>query len=748
MSGTAAVTVAQEATTVSVSPTADILAAGDTLRLSASALDGNGHEVARADISWSSSDPGIAAVDTSGLVTGVGPGTAVITATSGDAAGVMELRVVSRDVPALVEFYNATNGSNWSRNSNWLTDAPVAEWHGVGVDADGHVELLFLSRNGLEGSIPREIGDLVSLKRLQLDHNELSGPIPPELGGLAELTELRLSHNPGLFGPVPPALAGLRHLETFGIAGTDLCILPEDFQTWRERLPRQWLRQCLDGRASSAVYLAQAVQSRASPVPLVAGRRALLRAFVTAASETDHGMPLVRATFYLDGAETHTAEIPARSTPIPTAVREGDLAQSANAEIPGAVLEPGLELVVEIDPDGTLDAGLGVERRIPETGRLALDVREIPVLELTLVPFLWSESPDSAVVATVGEIAADPGNHDLLHHVRTLLPVQGMALNAHAPVTTSTNDPRELLHETRAIWTMEGESGHYMGMLTGPRSGSRVAGKAFWPGRVSFSILRSTTMAHELGHNMNLGHAPCGVTADLDPDYPYADGSIGAWGYDFRNGRLIAPSRPDVMSYCHGDLRWIGDYGVSKALHHRLSDEMAATAAAADGGTVASLLLWGGMSAEGAPFLEPAFVVDAPPSLPGPGGGAFRLDGWAADGGALFSHRFDMPKVADGDGSSSFAFSLPVETGWAAELASITLSGPAGTATLDADTDRPMVILREPGSGQVRALLRDPPPSALAGGAVDVGALTSESGLEALFSRGLPAPPAWRRWRH
>lgn len=138
-------------------------------------------------------------------------------------------------------------------------------------------------------------------------------------------------------------------------------------------------------------------------------------------------------------------------------------------------------------------------------------------------------------------------------------------------------------------------------------------------------------------------------------------------------------------------------------------------------------------------------MVDAPTALLAAGEGEFELSGRNADGDALFSLRFDMPEIADAEGRSSFAFALPVETSWSAELASITLSGPGGTATLNGETDQPMVILRDPRSGQVRAFLRDPPRAALAGGRVDVGALSPEWGLEALFSRGLPGPREWRR---
>ena len=58
-------------------------------------------------------------------------------------------------------------------------------------------------------------------------------------------------------------------------------------------------------------------------------------------------------------------------------------------------------------------------------------------------------------------------------------------------------------------------------------------------------------MAHELGHTMSLLHTPCGGANNQDPSYPYSNGSIGVWGYDFRDGgSLVAPHNRDVMSYC------------------------------------------------------------------------------------------------------------------------------------------------------------------------------------------------------
>ena len=82
-SGTATVTVAQEVSAVLVSPAADTLVAfGDTVRLVAVATDANGHSVADAEFSWSSSDTLVARVDDAGLVESVAEGKAAVTATA------------------------------------------------------------------------------------------------------------------------------------------------------------------------------------------------------------------------------------------------------------------------------------------------------------------------------------------------------------------------------------------------------------------------------------------------------------------------------------------------------------------------------------------------------------------------------------------------------------------------------------------------------------------------------------------
>lgn len=154
------------------------------------------------------------------------------------------------------------------------------------------------------------------------------------------------------------------------------------------------------------------------------------------------------------------------------------------------------------------------------------------------------------------------------------------------------------------------------------------------------------------------------------------------------------------------------------------------------------LFLWGGVDAEGTPHLDPAFVLEAPASLPRTEG-THRLAGHDAAGSELFSLRFEMPVIADGDGSSSFVFAIPVREGWAAALASITLSGPGGSFSLDRSTDRPMAILRNPESGRIRQIMRDLPPGPA--GLEAAERRGAETGFEVLFSRGIPDPADWVR---
>lgn len=713
---------------ITVSPSADTVAPIEVLWLAATARDANGEVVDGVDFKWTSSNAAVARVMAPSIfsphsdsvrIQGELEGTATITATIGTTSGTAAIAVVNPDPAALTALHAATGGPNWRRNTHWLSDEPIRLWDGVEVDI-----------------YHRVVG-------LYLQNNMLIGEIPPEMGNLTFLKALALSENPDLSGPIPGSFGELRALRVFTATDTGLCVPPHpDLLEWLDRLDKAWIQRC-DVEATLA-YLTQAVQSRSFPVPLVAGDPALLRVFPVANRATDAGMPPVRATFYLADGTARVVEIPGSDAPIPTTVSEASLSTTANAEMDGTLVQPGLEMVIEVDPEGTLDPELGVTKRIPANGRMKVDVRAMPVFRLTLIPFLLEVAPDSSVLAITRAMADDPLNHVLLGKTRTLLPVGDMEVVLHDPVVISSSVSERVLAETELIRVMEAGAGHYLGTMTG-----RVAdhhGRAYQDGRSTFSVVdrgarSELVIAHELGHNMGLQHPPGCRAGNPDHAFPHSGGSIGAWGYDFRfGGVLVPPGTGDLMSYCNYD--WISDYHFTNALRYRLADEGPGAALAA-GRATRSLLLWGGVSDSGEPYLEPAFVVDGPAALP-ESEGAYEISGRSAAGEQLFSLGFDMPKVADADGTSSFAFVIPAELGWDTNLARIRFSGPGGTTVLDRDTDHPVTILRDSRTGRIRGILRDLPPGELAN-ADAVAPLLRTPGVEVQTSRGIPDIQVWRR---
>ena len=607
------------------------------------------------------------------------------------------------------------------------------------------LRILFVSGNRIEGPIPAELGQIDSLAFLLVHDNELSGPLPPGLGDASELYRIWIQGNADLSGPLPEDLTRLEELWELMAEGTGLC-MPQTpvFRNWMESVYFKTRIQLCGGEAHAEAYLIQAAQSREFPVPLVAGREALLRVFVASEQETGAMLPPVRATFFVDGAEVHVEDIPAGSSPIPTEVQEGELDLSPHAVISADVIQPGLEMVVEIDPDGTLDPNLGVSKRIPESGRMTVDVRAVPPLLLTLIPMVWTGDNDREAATFVS--TADPED-DFFWQTRTYLPVADIAITRHPSVTVDSNDSGDLIADIGRIRVMEDGVGHWHGLI--PEIGGNVAGRATFPffsdeipysGKVAVSQLNAETFAHELGHNLSLFHVLCqGNEGGPDVSYPYEGGRIGIWGWDSRDGgSLVDPTtRLDFMTYC--DPTWVSDYYFTNMLRYRLQDTLEVWEAPA---ATRTLLVSGGADGDGALHLDPAFVVDARPELPH-ASGPYALTGRRADGSELFSLSFEMGEIWDGDGESGFTFALPVDPAWETELASLSLAGPSGSVEIAEGSEPPMAILRDPGTGQVRAIFRDLPSGPLARSTADARA--PEPGLEVMVSSGLPGASAWRR---
>ena len=121
----------------------------------------------------------------------------------------------------LTALYEATDGDNWTNNTNWMSDKPVSEWHGVTTDDHANIIRLELDDNNLSGRIPPELGDLAILQSLNLFGNRLSGEIPPELGKLSNMKSLSLGGN-RIGGCIPESLSYVSRIDISAL-GVPFC---------------------------------------------------------------------------------------------------------------------------------------------------------------------------------------------------------------------------------------------------------------------------------------------------------------------------------------------------------------------------------------------------------------------------------------------------------------------------------------------------------------------------------------------
>ena len=479
-----------------------------------------------------------------------------------------------------------------------------------------------------------------------------------------------------------------------------------------------------------AAYLTQAAQDFNGSAPLIAGRETLLRVFGT----TDEYYVLGhegQATFFVRGQEMYSASLETPASGIPLDVDEGRLGQSFNARIPGHVLQPGLEMVVELDPDGTLPLKPGSSSRFPASGWLAFDVREAPPLNLTIVPVLYHTEANRSTNPEIEDYSRDLAGADSsgeMRYTRDVLPIGDLNVRLREPYYTSSDvvgrGAYQIINEIEMLRHLEaGEDEYYHGIFAEPNTersepNPRCAEFAddCWPGGLGkrpgyFAVSKagnSTTFAHELGHNLSLPHAPCGDPKRLDPEFPYADGSIGVSGHRFTHGddtgfgRLFqSEGHKDLMAYCYP--RWISDYNFRKALDYRLTIASAPALFAQRATAQPTLLLWGGIQ-DGELRLEPAFAHNARLKL-SEASGSYQLEGLDAEGRRLFSLSF-TPDELD-HGGSSFLFAVPFDPEWTDDLDRITLTGPDGATILDRDTGGRAALIVDRASGRVRTIARD-----------------------------------------
>jgi hypothetical protein len=482
------------------------------------------------------------------------------------------------------------------------------------------------------------------------------------------------------------------------------------------------------------MYLTQSVQTYAGAIPLVKDRDGFLRVFVTA-SQSNLATPQVRVRFYANGALAFTSLIPAPALSVPLSPNEGSLTTSWNLPVPKALIQPNLSILADVDPSNGVAETNETDNAFPASGTpLPMDVRTTSVFSVTFVPVLQSVNGRQGDVSTANEdafLAATMKIHPLAGYDADVHPAWTTSRPAVDPDNTN-NAWTNILADLDALRVIEGSSRNFYGVIS-PTYTAGVAGIGYVGGKTALGWDRGNNdliAAHEWGHNWGRAHAPCGNPSAPDTQYPYAGGAIGVYGFDVAEQTLKPPASHDLMGYCNNE--WISDYTYEGVLSYRSAhpDVSASFAQAMQ----PCLLVWGRI-VDGQAVLEPAFQVVTRPSLPATHG-PYTVEGRAADGSRLFGLDFAPQEVADDPhGAQHFAFAVPLQPDRAARLQDVSLMVPglpavsrlavgaavvAGTPIVRATraapgrvslrwdaAAHPMLMVRDPATGQVLSLARD-----------------------------------------
>ncbi|CAN5894221.1 hypothetical protein BH23GEM9_BH23GEM9_33220 [soil metagenome] len=743
------------ATLVILSDSVYLGAFGDTARLGTAAEDAYGNVVDDLVVTWSVQPAGLVSIDATGLARALANGNGTITASGSGRTHAIPVRVVQQ--PTAVSLSPRTMTLNaldrtarfaaaiTDRNGNPIVAAaPVMQSLDTAVitiEADGSV---------------RSVG--VGTARVRA----MAGPAADTVTVIVQQVPAHVSIEPQL---AVLAAGDSVHL-TAVVRDSGSVAIPGQAVTWSSTnaavvavAADGWLRAVSAGTATvtavstthasasgitevtvsppageinlfiEGMYITQATQTFDGSVPLVAGRDALLRVFVSA-NGANSAAPAVRVRLYRGASLIDTRIIQAPGGSVPLSVNQGFLAASWNLPLDAGLIQPGLRVLADVDPENAVDEANEADNSFPATGiPLNLDVRVMPPFMVRFVPVIQSAN------GLVGNVT-DDNRHTYMNVATDIFPISSYDADVRVPYTFngalpaqySTNDSwSRLLSEMRLLRTAEASDRYYYGVLrpayTSGGTGFGYIGYAaaigidWTSGPLSFppgTTWRNYTAAHEWGHNFNRRHVDCGGPTGVDPNYPYANGRIGAHGYNAATGQLKLPAdNADALSYCFPP--WISDYTYREVLNFR----------SVFGGTFASgvpqrtLLVWGRISGDDI-ILEPSFEVVTRPELPGRPG-PNRIEAVDASGARLFEFSFEATDIDHAAGEQHFAFAVPMGSMPVGSVAALRLSA---------------------GGRQVEQRRRPLPPPGAAGaaGAVSAGVAGDQSGREVR----LTAEPAGR----
>jgi hypothetical protein len=312
-------------------------------------------------------------------------------------------------------------------------------------------------------------------------------------------------------------------------------------------------------------------------VPIVAGKKALVRAFVD--TLPGYGKHPVRAVLTLQGAQGTMAQQDERT--IAAASTDADAASTFSFEIDPAKIAPDTQLSLSLqETDCSAAGGMASDARLPTTGTRALGAQAIGKLKVVVLPIeVGGRLPktDEAELAKIRAMLLAYYPVPAVELTVRATPVKLTTTVAGTDSRSWTNTLDTVLRERNA--DRPPSDVYYFGLMQPAASLQAYCGRGcilgiapqttrVSPGSqvglgASFADEQSyETIVHELGHAHGRGHAPCvkaGSIDGVDGSFPEKTGGIGDWGWDNRSNKLISPTtHKDVMGYCSPN--WISAY--------------------------------------------------------------------------------------------------------------------------------------------------------------------------------------------
>ncbi|MEQ1805425.1 MAG: M66 family metalloprotease [Burkholderiaceae bacterium] len=416
------------------------------------------------------------------------------------------------------------------------------------------------------------------------------------------------------------------------------------------------------GYSIASVELGQALlfPSRDAGLVLVANRTVLAKFNVT--SSIDPSIKPTGTVRVENAAGLLLQELPldapAGALPSSAPLRPS-FADSYSVTIPAALVQPGMRLTPRLTPAAQNETTLA-----PRVGG-GVTVR------LVAIPI--------QIGSTLGQIVDRPDAY-----LTARMPVTGVTREDHAPFVSRavTQLPTTaaqwntafslILNEIDDLHLLENAASrtYYYGFV--PKRTFGLAGIGYRPGNAAIGfdmpsqpLVVKETMAHEVGHNLSLAHAPCGGPAGVDPQYPYANALRGAgnrfiWGYDAEVRRFIDPTPTDahdLMSYCSGD--WLSDYNYRKIQGYLTPADRALSASdpQASLDVAQELVMVSGQINGGVPVLQPLKPLHGNPRWPDPSGPyLLRI---TTQQGSVIDYRFDVREIDHAPEQQRFGFTIP-----------------------------------------------------------------------------------------